>query len=290
MTRTVAILFALVASVLAIAPTMLVAQRAPTLIGVWRISHGVVAPWVKPTDPKPNAHEFIGERVTVTTARVDGDRLLTCARPNFEVTHMPAEGLFQGGLPAPAKTLAREALGFTRLPVVGISLNCDAGLYEFHQADAQTMLVAVNNVIWTLDRSPAALAEATSPSGVMQRFLEQHFAGDMGFLKPDVMAKRAFFTDSLIQRINRYFAKPSPKDVTPAIDGDPFTDSQEYPTRFSVRAGNVTGDRAAVSVRFADGYRVRRVTYLLRAQSGTWHIDDIRYGGGQPSLLALLAM
>lgn len=148
------------------------------------------------------------------------------------------------------------------------------------------MLVAVNNVIWTLDRSPAALAEAASSSGVMQRFLEQHFAGDMGFLKPDAMAKRAFFTDSL----NRYFAKPSPKDETPAIDGDPFTDSQEYPTRFSVRAGNVTGDRAAVSVRFADGYRVRRVTYLLRAQSGTWHIDDIHYCCGQPSLLALLAM
>ncbi len=289
MTRTAAILVALVASVLAIAPTMLVAQRTPTLIGVWRISHGVVAPWVKPTDPKPNAHEFIGERVTFTTARVDGGPLLQCARPNFEVTHMPAEGFFQGGLPAPMP-LAREALGFTRLPVVGISLNCDAGLYAFHQADAQAMLVAVNNVIWTLDRSPAALAEAASPSGVMQRFLEQHFAGDMGFLNPDVMAKRAFFTDSLIQRINRYFAKPSPTDETPAIDGDPFTDSQEYPTRLSVRAGNVTGDRAAVSVRFADGYRVRRVTYRLRAQSGPWHIDDLHYCCGQPSLLALLEM
>ena len=203
---------------------------------------------------------------------------------------MPAEGLFQGGLPAPAKKLAREVLGFARLPVAGISLHCDAGLYEFHQADAQSMLVAVNNVIWTLDRSPAAFAAATSPSGVMQRFLEQHFADDMGFLKPDVMAKRAFFTDSLIRRIDRYFAKPSPKDETPAIDGDPFTDSQEYPTRFSVGAGKVTGDRATVRVRFADGYRVRRVTYLLRSQSGTWRIDDIHYDGGQPTLLALLAM
>ena len=38
--------------------------------------------------------------------------------------------------------------------------------------------VAIDNVIWTLDRSPGALAAATTPAGVVQRLLEAHFAFD----------------------------------------------------------------------------------------------------------------
>ena len=52
---------------------------------------------------------------------------------------------------------------------------------EFHVADAMHLLVAIDNVIWTLDRSPGALATASSPEGVVQALLERHFATGLKF-------------------------------------------------------------------------------------------------------------
>ncbi len=257
------------------------AQTAPSLIGTWRIEHGTVAPWVKKSDHSANPTALLGQIITVTKDLFDGGKFARCAKPSMTVTHFPADALFQGGLPAPAKKVARDELGFSPFPVVGISLNCDAGLYEFHRADAQTMVVALNNVIWTLTRAPGATAEATSPAGVMQRFLEAHFAGDMGFDAASVAAKHTFFTDVLRDRMKKYFAKPSSPNETPVIDGDPFTDSQEYPTRFAVGAGTITGERATVVVRFADGYRIRPVTFALRRAQSGWLMDDITYNTGE---------
>jgi hypothetical protein len=40
-------------------------------------------------------------------------------------------------------------------------------------------------------------------------------------------------------------------------------------------------------VRFADGHRVRPVTYVLRRERGAWRVDDVRYGQGR-DLVTLL--
>jgi hypothetical protein len=262
------------------------ATGTSALTGTWRVVRGQVAPWVAATESRPDVREWLGQTIRVSAAGVSGPAVLRCATPRLEATNMPPEGLFQGGLPAPADAAAR-ALGFAAPPVAGVRLTCDAGLFEYHQPDAQTMLVAVDNVIWTLDKSPGAQAAASSPSGVVQRFLEHHFANDFGYDTSAIPAKRAWLSSALAAQLLRYLSMPGSPDEAPELNGDPFTDSQEYPTRFSVGAARVVGTRGTVSVRFSDGYRRYRVTYqLVRATEG-WRIDDVLDQRGR-SLRALL--
>ncbi len=256
------------------------------LIGTWRVVRGQVAPWVAPNEARPDVREWLGQTVRVTARQVSGPRLLRCAAPKLEATRMPPEGLFQGGLPAPAAPAAR-ALGFSVPPIAGVRLTCDAGLFEFHQPDAQSMLVAVDNVIWTLDKSPGATAADTTAGGVVQRFLEQHFASDMAYDTTALVAKREWLGDAFAAQLRKYLAMPVSPNEAPELDGDPFTDSQEYPTRFSVGAARVVGSRATVPVRFSDGYRSYRVSYQLLRTSGRWRIDDVSSQNGR-SLRALL--
>lgn len=264
-----------------------VAPADTSLFGVWRVSQGVLAPWVPATDKSWDTKRWVGRTILFDAKQVGGPESLKCNDAHYEATNFPADALFQGALKEPAKTAA-QSLGIGKFPVRGTSLNCSAGLYEFHRVDANAVLVAVNNVIWTLDRSPGALAAATTPAGVVQRFLETHFAGDMGFDAASVTRKQQFLAASLIAETKKYFAKPASPNEVPDIDGDPFTNSQEYPARFSVGVPTTAGTTASVRVRFSDAYRTQDVTYLLRLGGGTWRVDDVRYASG-PGLRALLS-
>lgn len=269
------------ASAAAKAPAQAGANRTDTsLHGVWRVSRGVLAPWVPATDKGWNTKSWIGQSIRFEPNRVVGPESLRCSGVvSYEATNYPADALFQGGLPTPAAkaVVAATNLGFAKLPAKGTSLNCDAGLFEFHQVDATTELVAINNVIWTLDRSPGALAEATTPSGVVQRFLEAHFAGDMGFDAAKVATKRQYLSSALFALMKKYFAKPVPNGDAPDIDGDPFTNSQDYPARFSVGTAVTTANSSTVRVKFSDAHSAQNVTYLLTKDAGTWRVDDVRY-------------
>jgi Protein of unknown function (DUF3828) len=276
----------LAASALPAQPRTARGASTSALIGTWRVSRGVTAPWVTATEARPDVRAWLGATVRVTARQVAGPGVLRCGAPRLEATRMPPEGLFQGGLPSPAAPAAR-ALGFPAPPVTGVSLTCDAGIFEFHQPDAQSMLVAVDNVIWTLDRSPGASAADTAASGVVQRFLEQHFASEMAYDTSALAAKRPWLGDAFYAQLRRYMAKPANPDEAPELDGDPFTDSQEYPTRFSVGAARIAGTGAMVSVRFSDGYRSYRVAYRLVRSSGRWRIDDVVSQSGR-SLQAFL--
>ena len=264
------------------------ASRADTsLFGIWRVSRGVIAPWVPVKEKNAwDAKAWVGQSITFDAKRVAGPSSLKCGDAHYEATSYPADALFQGGLTETVKTAAKN-LGFAKFPVAGTSLNCDAGLYEFHKLDATAELVAVNNVIWTLDRSPGALAVATTPAGVVQRFLEAHFANDMGFDAARLASKKAFLTPSLVALTKKYFAKPVPKGDAPDIEGDPFTNSQDYPTRFSVGAPITTGTSSSVRVRFFDTSSANVVTYQLQLGGAMWRIDDVRYDAG-PTFRELL--
>ena len=122
----------------------------------------------------------------------------------------------------------------------------------------------------------------------MERLLEPHFAGDMGFDPDSVAAKRDWLAPTLQAAIARYFATPRPADEVPPIDGDPFTDSQEYPVLFSVREAVAHGARRQVPVRFDDGYRARTVVFELVPDSAGWRLEELRYehGGTLRQLLA----
>jgi hypothetical protein len=262
------------------------AGDAPILAPAWRITRVVSAPWATADISAMTLKSWVGKQVTFKHDSVDGPGLLRCGHAVMESTRYPADGLFQGSLPAPAETAA-QALGIAHLPVTGVSLNCDTGIFEFHGVDTETMLLALDNQILTLSHTVGAQAPAESPEGRTQRFLETHFSGDMGFSPDNVKSHRAWYSKSLDAAMTRYFARPAPEDEVPAIDGDPFTDSQEYPSRFSVGKARVAGDQAEVPVRFSDAFSDRSMLYLLKREGGAWHVDNLRFSSGE-TLLGLL--
>jgi len=121
-----------------------------------------------------------------------------------------------------------------------------------------------------------------------QACMQAHFAGDMGFTPATVARKAACLSPGLQQDIAAYFARPAAPDEVPAIDGDPFTNSQEYPRRFRVGPARLRGERAEVPVTLSGHGRHERLTLLLRRDpAGAWRIDDLRYADGS-ALRALL--
>jgi hypothetical protein len=71
-----------------------------------------------------------------------------------------------------------------------------------------------------------------------------------------------------------------PLDEPPAINGDPFTNSQKYPSGFTVGAVLRAGSRATVAVRFDEGGRYKIVEYRLQLAGTTWRVDDLHYPDG----------
>lgn len=254
------------------------AQDGAPIAGKWRITRAVIAPWSDEAGAGA-APEWIGKTVAFGAKSVRGPHPIACGKAIYESTEVPAEGLFQGGLPEPA-TEAMTTLGLSGASVKGVTVSCDTGVFDYHFADADTLLLALDNRIWTLDQTAGTRAAKSSPEGVVQRFLEAHFVGDMAFTKDLIASRSATITPDLFGKFRAYFAKPSDLDEAPAINGDPFTDSQDYPARFSVGAGDPTGVGMVVPVEFADAFASKAVLYELARKRGRWLISDLIYEDG----------
>jgi hypothetical protein len=253
----------------------------------WRVTHSRLAPWYVADPSTLSAQpDLTGRMLTIAADALRGPGMLDCAPTRVERIEVPAEGLFEGNLPGPAENSAR-ALGFSTFPVAGIRVTCANAGFDFHFADAESLLFGLDNRVWFLSRAPGATAAPDSPPGVVQRLLETHFGGDLGFTPASVAAKSTFLSAALRRAMDAYFARPFPEDEAPDIDGDPFTDSQEYPARFAVGAAAEEGGFARVPVRFADGWREYTLEYRLVQEDGGWRLDDVTDGTGA-SLRALL--
>ena len=128
---------------------------------------------------------------------------------------------------------------------------------------------------------------APQAAAVVRAFYKHHFArGHCCFDEAGLRLRRRWFTPALYDALLREVRKETPGDEAPYFNGDPFTDSQEGPSDFSVGHASAGGGRADVSVllRWADGGKtVARRTLrvgLMRA-GGAWRIDDIRYPDGR---------
>lgn len=249
-----------------------------SLAGDWRITRVAPAPWAASEASTTTHRSWIGKGVHFDATSIEGPGVFHCDNASLEKTRFGAESLFQGNLPVPAN-VAAEALGIAHFPRPGVRLNCSTGVFEFHFVDADTMLTALDNQIITFNRAGATQAPERSPEGRIQRFLERHFAGDMGFTPESASAYRGWLSVRLAHAIKAYFAKPSSADEVPAVDGDPFTGTQEYPTRFFVGKSNISGDRASLPVRFSDAFGDREILYLMVREGGEWQLDDVRLDG-----------
>ena len=129
------------------------------------------------------------------------------------------------------------------------------------------------------------------PETVAGEMFTVHFMNDMGFTPESVAKKQARLTPDLYQQITAYFAKPQPANEPPLINGDPFTNTQEYPTAFEVREGtqqDLTTTR--IPVVMTVGPDQRTVQVQLVRQNGAWLVDDLIYEDGSTfrSTLAML--
>lgn len=113
------------------------------------------------------------------------------------------------------------------------------------------------------------------PVDVVNAFYKYHFSHDMGCTESSVKAKEAWLTKDLCNKMLAKLRQPVPKGEEPDIDGDPFTDSQEYPDSFKIMGGSISGKKATVTVQFASPDRRKTVQVLLLNEPGGWLIDDI---------------
>ena len=247
------------------------AQAQP--VETWRFTHAMTmtGPWPPATDPTG----LQGRNLQFKPGQLLGADPFACEPAQLEILDkVPAEGLFEGSLAAPADKTARN-LGLKVSPYTLRRVTCPNAGFDFVQADAETLLVVLDQRIWTLSNAPGTHASANSPEFVVQALLEAHFGGDRGFL-PDLLApKKRWLSTAMNAAIKTYFARPRPQDEVPPINGDAFTDSQEGPTRFAVGAAQVKKDRAELWVRFADGWTEKRLKYVLVREKAGWRVDDI---------------
>ncbi|MFT7723943.1 MAG: hypothetical protein QM788_14125 [Roseateles sp.] len=159
----------------------------------------------------------------------------------------------------------------------------------FWQAEllAQRIVAGVQAPMLTGAPADTAAPDTATPQSTVQRLLQTHFAAGLGYTQADLPRLAPWLSPSLLAALQAERARAAQQDDVPEIDGDPFTDTQEPPTRFTVGATRLRGDRARVTVRFTDGRRSHALHYeLLRTPAG-WRIDDITDRRGD-SLRAVL--
>jgi Protein of unknown function (DUF3828) len=156
------------------------------------------------------------------------------------------------------------------------------------------MLLPISLVVASLLlAAPAAAAEDRSPTATpgdsVQSFYGFHVTHEMGFSKEAVSQRKAWLSPDLLSLCRKYFLRPSSPDEVPPIDGDPFTDSQEYPTAFRVEKVRLSRGIATVAVSFS-GPEAQKgsVHVVLVPVKGEWLIHDVRYVSG-PSFRTLLS-
>jgi hypothetical protein len=234
----------------------------------WRLESGRVAPWAPPATHIDPVYQ--GREVRFEATRVSAPHPLACDGATYEWIVSGPEGLFEGNLPAPAAAAAAR-IGLGGGPTATLRVSCSNAGFDFHRTSGGDLLLGLDNVVWTL----RPVQPATTPAEIVQELLVTHFTHDMGFTRESVALKRRFLSSALRARIARYLAAPRSADEAPPINGDPFTDSQEYPDRFTLGAVRATATRTIVPVHFADSHTKRRVDYVLVRDGARWVVDDL---------------
>jgi len=127
------------------------------ILGDWVIIKAVVAPWVKPNENRApieaDLKAHLQMRITFEPTRVIAkDPTIACSDVDYERTLFAPEAIFQGNLPEPNQAEIARNLGFPKGDIPGFDVDCSTGLFSYHFADMNTMLFALNDVIYWLDR------------------------------------------------------------------------------------------------------------------------------------------
>lgn len=123
---------------------------------------------------------------------------------------------------------------------------------------------------------------AQTPAVVVSSLYAAHFAGDMAFTHESVARKQPWLTPDLQALLVAELNRPQPGEEPPHINGDPFTDTQEYPLACKAGGAEIVGDTASVNVDCTlQGGGTRRMVALLQKVGSSWKLSDLQYEGGR---------
>jgi hypothetical protein len=127
------------------------------ILGTWEIAEVAAAPWSPPEQRaalEAQARRDLHDEVVFATGSVTSKfRPLNCKRHVlYETNVIAVDALFQGNLPEPNPTAAAARLGFSKGDVPGVDVRCLNAQFTFHFRDADTALINLNRVIYTLKR------------------------------------------------------------------------------------------------------------------------------------------
>lgn len=217
-----------------------------------------------------------------------GPQPLACEQAHQRLLRLPPQGLFQGAWQAEAAQSAAAqaaALGLHADAIATLRLDCANSSIDFHRRPDGRLLAALDGQVLVLSRGEPAARDAQA---AVRQLLLQQLAGDEVFGADSIAALRPWLAPALRQAFARWLARQDRTDDVPALDGDPFSDTQEPPLALRLGALRQRGDRAEQQV-FAelDGGRSHRLIYQLTRRHGRWQLKDIVYAHG-PTLLQLL--
>ena len=237
-----------------------------------RLDATSASPWGSPLSPAMAK----GTLMRLAPGTMEGPAPLRCANAVHEFVRVPAEGLFEGNLPAPAQRSA-EAMGLPER-LVTQRVACNNGSFDIHRAADGRAWIGLDNAVLRWERASIA----ASPEATVQLFLIAHFAGGMALSRESIDVQRARLTDALVAKFTRWFARTASSDEVPDLNGDPFTDSQESPESFELARATVRGERAEIMVTYRDAADARYpVRFQLARVKGAWRIDEVGYRDGQ---------
>jgi hypothetical protein len=124
--------------------------------GKWQLVRAQVAPWWDGQGEEPIADPKFVE-VNFEADKSSGAPIVTCSKPKYAVAIISPPTLFEGNLKDPW-TQAR-AMGFPKEPdITQLNLSCtddnkDVSL-DFPMVNDDTIMLGLDNVIYTLQRSP----------------------------------------------------------------------------------------------------------------------------------------
>ena len=127
------------------------------IFGTWEIATFALAPWIEAGEDRADtamdgaAHLHL--LVSFEPRRVVAkDNVIGCTEANYQPTSFPPDVIFQSGLPAPNQAKIAREMGFAPGDIPGFDLDCSTGVFSYHFAHADTLLFALSDVIYTLQR------------------------------------------------------------------------------------------------------------------------------------------
>jgi hypothetical protein len=123
--------------------------------GKWQLTRAQVAPWWDGKGEEPVADPTF-TTVTFEPSKSSGPPIATCDQPQYSVSLVTPPGLFEGNL-ADAFAQARM-IGFLDKDITVMNLSCESGgadvSLDFPMLDDNTIMLGLDNVIYTLTRTP----------------------------------------------------------------------------------------------------------------------------------------